>query len=151
MAGIGNSDGGNKLNIELNLVPFIDLLSTLVLFLLVTTVWLQISVIPASMKNEGTSSAPPSEMAKRLTIRVTSKSHELRYPDSIPALANRIERGKDDYRWEDLALLLKEIHTRDMVTAVAIAGDDDVDYGAVIKTIDWAKSSGLKFVGLTMQ
>ncbi len=38
--------GGKKdLNAELNLTPFIDLLSTIVCFLLVTAIWIQIGVV----------------------------------------------------------------------------------------------------------
>ena len=44
------SDGGGKgnkrsVNTELNLVPFIDLMSVLITFLLITAVWTQISMI----------------------------------------------------------------------------------------------------------
>ncbi len=36
---------GRKTNIELNLVPFIDLMSVLITFLLITAVWTQVSMI----------------------------------------------------------------------------------------------------------
>jgi biopolymer transport protein ExbD len=36
---------GRKKNIELNLVPFIDLMSVLITFLLITAVWTQVSMI----------------------------------------------------------------------------------------------------------
>ena len=43
----GGGGGGDKRssNAELNLVPYIDLLSTLICFLLITAVWQQVSVI----------------------------------------------------------------------------------------------------------
>jgi biopolymer transport protein ExbD len=37
--------GGRKSNVELNLVPFIDLMSVLITFLLITAVWTQVSMI----------------------------------------------------------------------------------------------------------
>ncbi len=40
----GNS-GGRQVNVELNLVPFIDLMSVLITFLLITAVWTQVSMI----------------------------------------------------------------------------------------------------------
>ena len=46
----GRSTGKKKLNTELNLVPFIDLLTCLICFLLMTAVWVQlgkISVTPS--------------------------------------------------------------------------------------------------------
>ena len=56
MAG-GGGGGGDKrsANADINLVPYIDLLSTLICFLLITAVWQQVSVIST------TSGAPPPE------------------------------------------------------------------------------------------
>lgn len=53
MAG-GGGGGGDKrsANAEINLVPYIDLLSTLICFLLITAVWQQVSVISTNSKAE---------------------------------------------------------------------------------------------------
>ena len=40
-----NSSSGRKSNVDLNLVPFIDLMSVCIIFLLITAVWTQISMI----------------------------------------------------------------------------------------------------------
>lgn len=50
--------GGDKrsANAEINLVPYIDLLSTLICFLLITAVWQQVSVITTN-----STTTPPSE------------------------------------------------------------------------------------------
>lgn len=40
-----SNKSGRKKNVELNLVPFIDLMSVLITFLLLTAVWTQISMI----------------------------------------------------------------------------------------------------------
>lgn len=46
MASIGDSGGGKRgLNPEVNLVPFIDLLSVCICFLLVSAVWLQVGSV----------------------------------------------------------------------------------------------------------
>lgn len=57
MAG-GGGGGGDKrsANAEINLVPYIDLLSTLICFLLITAVWQQVSVITTN-----STTTPPSE------------------------------------------------------------------------------------------
>jgi biopolymer transport protein TolR len=59
MAG-GGGGGGDKrsANAEINLVPYIDLLSTLICFLLITAVWQQISVITT---NSTPTPPPPPE------------------------------------------------------------------------------------------
>ena len=45
MAQVGGDSGGRNPNTELNLVPFIDLMSVLITFLLITAVWTQVSMI----------------------------------------------------------------------------------------------------------
>ena len=51
--------GGKKsVNVELNLVPFIDLLSTLICFLLITAVWQEIDVVSSSAPPKSTSEMP---------------------------------------------------------------------------------------------
>lgn len=57
MAG-GGGGGGDKRssNAEVNLVPYIDLLSTLICFLLITAVWQQVNVITTN-----SAITPPSE------------------------------------------------------------------------------------------
>lgn len=59
MAG-GGGGGGDKrsANAEINLVPYIDLLSTLICFLLITAVWQQVSVITT---NSAPTPPPPPE------------------------------------------------------------------------------------------
>src|SRR5207248_10203066 len=42
-ASLGTDSGGKSVNVELNIVPFIDLMSCLTAFLLVTAVWVNIS------------------------------------------------------------------------------------------------------------
>ncbi len=45
MAHIESGGSGRKTSLELNLVPFIDLMSVLITFLLITAVWTQVSMI----------------------------------------------------------------------------------------------------------
>jgi len=42
-----------SLNVELNLVPYIDLLTCMVAFLLITAVWTQLARLSASQKGQG--------------------------------------------------------------------------------------------------
>ncbi len=45
MAYIEENNGNKSVNVELNLVPFIDLMSVCIIFLLITAVWTQVSMI----------------------------------------------------------------------------------------------------------
>jgi biopolymer transport protein ExbD len=66
----GSSRGGKKKFADnLNLVPFIDLFSTMIIFLLSTAVWDQLSAIPTKIgMSEGNSAqlADPNEVVKKV-------------------------------------------------------------------------------------
>jgi len=51
-ASLGTGDGKKSLNVELNIVPFIDLMSCLTAFLLVTAVWVNIAQINIQPKGK---------------------------------------------------------------------------------------------------
>ncbi len=63
MAHIESGGSGRKTSLELNLVPFIDLMSVLITFLLITAVWSQVSMIQIGSsiygKKTDTAPAPP--------------------------------------------------------------------------------------------
>ncbi len=76
MAQVDESSNGRSSNFELNLVPFIDLMSVLITFLLITAVWTQISMIQLGSsiysKRNSDQITPPPEMAD-LPLRVDVK------------------------------------------------------------------------------
>ena len=49
----GGKSGKKPLNAELNLVPYIDLLTCMVAFLLITAVWTQLARLQAQQKGQG--------------------------------------------------------------------------------------------------
>jgi biopolymer transport protein ExbD len=69
--------GGKSANYELNLVPFIDLFSTLICFLLITAAWQSMETIntgapPKSVQNiEDDSPPPPPDPVKKVALTVT--------------------------------------------------------------------------------
>jgi biopolymer transport protein TolR len=77
MAQVDDNKDGRSANIELNLVPFIDLMSVLITFLLITAVWSQVSMIQLGTsidanKNENTAPVDPppkSDIVLRLDVR----------------------------------------------------------------------------------
>jgi biopolymer transport protein ExbD len=139
MAQVTNVGGSNKLDTELNLVPFIDLLSSLVLFLLLTAAWQHVSAIPASVASKG-----PSRTAlmteKRLEIRVTSGGFALQWPAGLSS-AGFAASG------EQLKILAKNAVAKGLKMA-NVTADDGVPYGNVVQAIDFAKEAGVPIVAL---
>jgi biopolymer transport protein TolR len=149
MAGVSTEQGENRLNTELNLVPFIDLLSTLVLFLLVTAVWLQVAVIQTAVKSKGSASSAAPEQS-RLELHLTSAGYRLTWPATaarakLPQVISRNSSGYDTVRL--ISTLQTAMHALNL-SGASVSADDNVDYGFVIEAIDSAKTSGLAQVAL---
>jgi biopolymer transport protein ExbD len=147
MAGVSTGQGDNKLNTELNLVPFIDLLSTLTLFLLVTAVWLQVAAIPASVKSKGRSATAVSQQGK-IMIQVTNAGYGLSWPSGVqgPKLISKTREGYDSARLS--AVLAGVLKSHNALTA-AVSADDLVGYGAVVEAVDSARAGGVTSVALS--
>ncbi len=58
--------GGRKMNFELNLVPFIDLLSVQITFLLATAVWVEIASLPVDQEAGGAAVVAAAPLAVHL-------------------------------------------------------------------------------------
>ena len=67
----GRSSGKKALNVELNLVPFIDLLTCLICFLLMAAVWVQIGKISVTQSGTGAPADQTPEERQRLHLVVT--------------------------------------------------------------------------------
>lgn len=83
--------GGDGPNVEVNIVPFIDLMSVLITFLLLTAVWTQVSMIQIGSSiygkdpNDGTPKPPEEEKVLRLDIlkdgyKLRFASKEFKFP-----------------------------------------------------------------------
>jgi biopolymer transport protein TolR len=86
MAGGGGGGGGKRsANAEINLVPYIDLLSTLICFLLITAVWQQVSVIstnsapvpPVDENAFNPNPTPPDPNKIELSVKILSTAIEV--------------------------------------------------------------------------
>src|SRR3954465_5534552 len=76
MAQIGGGDGKRGTTLDFNLTPFIDLMSVCIIFLLLTAVWTQVSMIQIGSsiygkKNTEDKSPPPprAEIPFRVDVR----------------------------------------------------------------------------------
>src|SRR5579864_4540165 len=94
----GSGHGGKRqTDFELNLVPFIDLMSTCISFLLITAVWTQVSMIQIGSsiygKKNNTGQVEPKREEINLKIDVTHSG----YVVNLGHQAFAIPRVKDEY------------------------------------------------------
>ena len=147
-----NGQGGRKSNVELNLVPFIDLMSVCIIFLLITAVWTQVSMIQlgSSIYSKKTSEEPvipPPFSEVVLRVDVLPEGFRLLIGtdlSSIPKLAD------GNYDKDRLIALLEEVKKRypDKVDGVASVRDN-VYYKHLIEAMDSLLIAGFPQVSIT--
>lgn len=150
MGGV-SSDRGDKLNVELNLVPFIDLLSSLVLFLLLTAVWVQTSSISTSVDAKGPV-ALIKEPKQLFQIHLTDKGYEITLPSTVPeklGIPTFIPKREGSFDSAELAIHLRKLSVEPSPPPAAVSAEDNVGYEDVIRTIDSARAGGFPSVALS--
>ena len=146
MGGV-NMEGGGKhsLDFELNLVPFIDLLSCLVSFLLITAVWTQMGQLETSQKLDGGGAG--GEKPKKINITIAPNGYELMLPEDQKTCT--IARKGNDY---DVDRLRKVVESqKNTVTGqlfIGIAAVDELRFELLVQVMDVCSSLGLKNVSL---
>lgn len=143
--------GGREKNIELNLVPVIDLMSVLITFLLITAVWTQVSMIQIGSslygkKNESQEQKPPPPNAD-VVLRV----------DVVPTGYNLLV-GRETFKlplidglYDDAGLIaqlqrVKQIYPEKVDAVIQVA--DIVPYEQLIKAMDDCLTSGFSAISV---
>jgi len=131
--------GGKKaLDVEFNLVPFIDLLSCCISFLLITAVWTQIAGLQVA-----SSGGPPDQQQKQEnTIDVKLLLTEKGYSLAMAGAAIDIPKvnGKDGTQAFDRKTLSEKLKTLKASlpdqTAITVQPEDAVAYADLVETVD---------------
>ena len=154
-AAIGTGDK-KSVNVELNIVPFIDLMSCLTAFLLVTAVWVNIAQINIQPKGKtrDTQNVQQDEEKPILSILITADRIWIgmsRVEDKRP-----IDKKQNEQDWEKLESTLKEFKASTFFadrTDLEIAAESTtaapVPYQDIIHAMDEAVKVGFVDVGLT--
>ena len=147
-----NGQGGRKANVDLNLVPFIDLMSVCIIFLLITAVWTQVSMIQlgSSIYSKKTSEdpiTPPPFSEVILRVDVLPEGFRLlvgKNMTSIPKLSN------GNYDKDNLIANLQKAKSQypDKVDGVASVRDN-VYYKHLIEAMDALLIAGFPQLSIT--
>src|SRR4026208_1379053 len=102
----GNKGGKKPLNADLNLVPYIDLLTCMVAFLLITAVWSQLARLNVHQKGQGQAGedTPPDKVFRWMGLVTGEGVTLVAYQDQQP-----IPKKGDSYDYEKLSDELKKI------------------------------------------
>ena len=143
--------GGKKpLDASLNLVPFIDLLSCCISFLIITAVWTQLARMDVTQKGQGAAGASeekPPEPTVTLTLFIDKDGYTF---SKSTGESTAIPKKGDDYDVVKLADTLKDAKTAyPDKNDIQVKSDDDVIYNNVIKTVDVVVSAKFPDVSLS--
>ena len=125
---------------ELNLVAYIDLLTCMVSFLLITAVWAQLARLPVSQHQPGQSDGQAITEDLRIMVVVTGDGFSLVVGAESKAIP-------DDYK-----RLQAELHAAEAAhpdkTDVQVASGDDIVFSRLIETMDVVLGAGFPDVSL---
>lgn len=144
MAQIEESGSGRQSTFEVNLVPFIDLMSVCIIFLLITAVWTQVSMIQLGSsiygKKTALETAPPPPRAEiPFRVDVTETGHRV----IVGRQSLTIPKANGQYDLESLRTELKKIkETYPEKTDAVITVLDELPYETLVDGMDALLSSG---------
>lgn len=150
----GSGYGGRReTDIELNLVPFIDLMSTCISFLLITAVWTQVSMIQIGSsiygkKNDTGQVEQPTREQVTLKIDINHQGYNVR----IGKQALRIPKLGEEFDEKSLLQELKNIKAKypDKTDGI-ISMIDDIKYDELIKAMDNLMNGGFPEIAIATQ
>lgn len=150
MSQIESGGNGRRTSLELNLVPFIDLMSVLITFLLITAVWSQVSMIQigSSIYGKKTDTAPvvtPPDADIVLKLEVKASGYFL----TVGKQLLNIPMINDDYDEVGLVAQLEKAKQQypNKMDAV-IMMQDEIPYERLIKGMDGLLKSGFTAISV---
>jgi biopolymer transport protein TolR len=144
--GSGHGPRRKRVDAELNLVAYIDLLTCMIAFLLITAVWTQLARLEAANRSPGGSLEDPDSLARtRLVVAVNDEGFNV--------LVNQdrqiIPRRAADYDFAALGAALAKLKAAypDRVDA-QVASEDSITFEVIVGAMDTVLSAGFPSISL---
>src|SRR5688572_7356170 len=142
----GGGGGKKPLNADLNLVPYIDLLTCMVAFLLITAVWTQLARLSASQKGQGQAGEEtPPEQQVNIVVVVNQEGFNLVVGQEQTPIAKRGE----EYDFDKLGTELKKVKdAHPDKNDMKVASEDQIKFDTLVRTMDTALTSRFPDISL---
>lgn len=150
MANIETGGGGRKANVELNLVPIIDLMSVLITFLLITAVWTQVSMLQigssvyGKRSDDKTVTLPP-KASLVLKLDIVAKGYILTIGKKKYSLS-KVDGQYDAKGLGEQLEALKRKHPAKVDAVLSMS--DNLPYEYLIQGMDLLLQSGFPQIGV---
>jgi biopolymer transport protein ExbD len=144
---LGSDGKGRRKSVdgELNLVPYIDLLTCMVAFLLITAVWSQLARLSVAQKGQGQSDESTISDHLRIAVLVGAEGFNVVVKDDQKPIPKRA--GVYDYaRLKDDLKVVKVAHpdTNDL----QVLSEDGIVFDTLVRTMDVAMAAGFPDLSL---
>lgn len=154
MAQVEERSGGRTSNVDVNLVPFIDLMSVLITFLLITAVWSQVSMIQLGSsiygKKQENQSEPQPTPPPHADIPLRLDVKDFGFQLVIGTEKFRIAKASAGYDTTALSQYLKKVKSDYPEKADAvITVDDEVAYEFLILGMDTLNKNGFQSISVS--
>lgn len=151
MAQVGGDEGNKRAaSFDLNLVPFIDLMSVMITFLLITAVWTQVSMIKLGSSiygKQNTDETPPPPPRADVPFRVDVK--EAGYRILIGSRTINVDKVNGEYDRPEIIKQFTNIKQAypDKVDAV-LTVEEQLKYDFMIQGMDMLLQAGFPAVSV---
>jgi biopolymer transport protein ExbD len=143
--GGGGKGRRKEVDADLNLVPYIDLLTCMVAFLLITAVWSQLARLQVAQKGQGQTDGDNIVDSVRVAVLVGADSFNLVVKDDQKPIPKR--GGAYDYaRLVEELKGIKQAHPDK--DDLQILSEDGIVFDTLVKTMDAAMSAGFPAISL---
>jgi len=142
----GGKSGKKSVNADLNLVPYIDLLTCMVSFLLITAVWSQLARLEAHQKGQGQAGedTPPEKQLKLVVVVNDEGFNVVADQDQQP-----IPKKGTEYDYEKLGTELKKLKDAHPDKGdVQVASEDQIKFDVLVRTMDTALTARFPDISL---
>jgi biopolymer transport protein ExbD len=142
----GGKSGKKSVNADLNLVPYIDLLTCMVAFLLITAVWSQLARLEVHQKGQGQAGEDtPPEKVFKLQVVVGSEGFNLVADQDLQPIPKR----GTEYDFEKLASELKKLKdSHPDKNDIQVMSEDTIKFETLVKTMDIALTN--RFIDVSL-
>lgn len=143
-----------ELNAELNLTPFIDLLSTCVCFLLITAVWIEIGTVEIKQNYGTQASASKSDTYDIDVVFRTSQSARINLKKNGKRLKafnikeNDFESFLKTFNSTLKSKVLNFKSSNIKIASATITPRSSVDYGSLVSTLDVLRKNEIVNIGV---
>jgi biopolymer transport protein TolR len=138
--------------VDVNLVPFIDLMSVCIIFLLVTAVWTQVSMIQLgssiyAKRNDSGEVEPPPRPDVMIKVDIRPDGYVVNVSRNATSIAKKADGKYDVEKLRTTLMQVKQLHPEKNDAILTVA--DELSYEEMVRGMDTLLNSGFGEVAIS--